>query len=155
MQNKNNKNRLPFALSPPMLLLRAHESVVLEYRPVLRRHGVNEAQWRVLRVLSEVEAITASELASRANLLPPSLSRIMPVMESRGWLRRSSNAQDQRQSLVSLGAHGKSLLARAMPDITAAHAAMSSAFGKERLDRLLQELQTLHSLLAERRLTED
>jgi DNA-binding MarR family transcriptional regulator len=79
----------------------------------------------------------------------------MPVMESRGWLRRSSNAQDQRQSLVSLGAHGKSLLARAMPDVTAAHAAMSSAFGKERLERLLQELQTLHSLLAERRLTED
>jgi hypothetical protein len=41
-----------------------------------------------------------------------------------------------------------------MPDVTAAHAAMSNAFGKERLERLLQELQTLHSLLDERRLTQ-
>jgi homoprotocatechuate degradation regulator HpaR len=154
MQNKHNKNRLPFALSPPMLLLRAHESVALEYRPALRRHGVNEAQWRVLRVLSEVEALTASDLASRANLLPPSLSRILPVMESRGWLRRNSNAQDQRQSVVSLATHGKSLLARVMPDISAANLTLSDAFGKERLEKLLQELQALHSQLAERRLAQ-
>jgi homoprotocatechuate degradation regulator HpaR len=154
MQKKQNNNRTAFAQSPPMLLLRAHESVVLEYRPVLRRHGVNEAQWRVLRVLSEVEALTASELAHRANLLPPSLSRILPVMETRGWLRRSTNAQDQRQSVVSLGATGKALLARALPDITAAQGAMSSAFGKERLERLLLELQALQGLLAERRLAQ-
>ena len=155
MPNKNNKTRQTFSLSLPMLLLRAHEAVVLQFRPVLRQHGVNEAQWRVLRVLSEVDSITASELARRANLLPPSLSRIMPVMEARGWLKRNSNARDQRQSVLSLGTQGKALLSRAMPDITAVNTTLTGTLGKERYERLLQDLQALHGPVAERKAQRD
>jgi DNA-binding MarR family transcriptional regulator len=65
---------------------------------------------------------------------------MMPVMEARGWLKRNSNARDQRQCMVSFGTQGKALLARAMPDIAAANSTPSGTLGKERYERYATRL---------------
>ena len=52
-----------FSRSLPMSLLRAREAVMRQFRPSLRKHGLTEQQWRILRALTAVEAIEVTELA--------------------------------------------------------------------------------------------
>ena len=61
-----------FAHSLPMLLLKARESVMDRFRPVLRRFDLTEQQWRVIRALAEVDERDASELAAESYILAPS-----------------------------------------------------------------------------------
>lgn len=53
----------------PMALLRAREAVMDMFRPHLAAHGVTEQQWRVMRVLAELDGADAQMLAAKANIL--------------------------------------------------------------------------------------
>jgi len=46
-----------FSRSLPMLLLRSHQAVMAEFRPILRAHGITDTQWRVLRALTTADAV--------------------------------------------------------------------------------------------------
>ena len=139
-----------FDSSLPMSLLRARETVVLRFRPMLRRHGLNEQQWRVLRVLAEVREITATELARHAAVLSPSLSRMLPVLEARGLLRRSPGTSDLRHSLITLETAGRRLFEAVARDFESIYARMSADFGEQRLQRLHRELEELRRSLTRR-----
>src|SRR3954464_5528671 len=88
--------------SLPMSLLRAREAVMRQFRPSLRKHGLTEQQWRILRALAAVETIEVTELARVAFLLGPSLSRILRDLEARGLIARKLVARDQRRSMLSI-----------------------------------------------------
>jgi homoprotocatechuate degradation regulator HpaR len=85
-----------FAHSLPMALLKAREAVMAGFRPDLEAHDLTEQQWRVLRVLTEHPGITAGELAERAALLRPSVSRIVGRLEERGLIDRRPGERDLR-----------------------------------------------------------
>ena len=95
-----------FAHSLPMALLKAREAVMAGFRPDLDAHDLTEQQWRVLRVLTEHPGITAGELAERAALLKPSLSRIVGRLEERGLVDRRPGARDLRLAPVGSGRVG-------------------------------------------------
>jgi homoprotocatechuate degradation regulator HpaR len=137
-----------FGRSLPMSLLRAREAVVLQFRPMLRRHGLNEQQWRVLRVLAEMPEVTASVLAREAAILSPSLSRMLPALEARGLLRRKAGTADQRHSLIAMEPAGRRLFDQVAADFETIYAQMAHRFGQERLDRLHAELEQLRQTLA-------
>ena len=139
-------NRI-FGSSLPMSLLRAREIVVQQFRPMLRRHGINEQQWRVLRVLAERPELTATELAKEAAILSPSLSRMLPVMEARGLLRRKAGTRDQRHSLIAMEPAGRRLFEAVSVDFEVIYAQMADDFGQERLQRLHRELEQLRVAL--------
>src|SRR5690606_9244668 len=89
--------------SLPIALLRAREAVIARFRPILARHGLTEQQWRVLRVLSEMsDAIDASNLASRAFILPPSLTRILKMLDERGFISSARDKIDGRRTLIAI-----------------------------------------------------
>ena len=96
-----------FSQSLPMALLRAREAVMDRFRPLLRRHGVTEQQWRVLRALSAAQETSASSLAAATCIRLPSLSRILRTLESRGLIARRVKSTDLRTTLVSLTASGR------------------------------------------------
>ena len=137
-----------FGKSLPMSLLRTREGVVQQFRHALRKHQLNETQWRVLRVLAELPEVTASVLARETAILSPSLSRMLVSMDSRGLIRRKTGTADQRQTLVSMGPGGRTLFLQARADVEAVYAGMSAAFGAERLDRLQAELEALRQALS-------
>src|SRR5690348_15475653 len=85
-----------FSRSLPMALLRAREAVMRQFRPSLRRHGLTEQQWRILRALATVDASEVTELARTAFLLGPSLSRILRDLEARNLIERKIAKADQR-----------------------------------------------------------
>jgi len=134
----------PFADSLPMALLRAREAVMRRFRPGLRAHAVTEQQWRVLRALTGLGPLEITELAARTCLLPPSLSRILPVLESRGLVARRGVAADMRRTAISITAVGLELIAAHAPHSERIYRAIEERFGAERLrqlSRLLGELE--------------
>ena len=64
-----------------MELMRAREAAMMSFRPMLKRHGLTETQWRVIRVLADAPDIETGDLAKKSFLLSPSLTRILQHLE--------------------------------------------------------------------------
>ena len=137
-----------FGQSLPMELLKAREAAMARFRPMLRKHGLTEQQWRVVRVLAEYPDIDASELAQRALLLAPSLSRIFQFLEREKLIRRTVDTRDQRRSLFSLTSKGNTLYERVAPESEALYAKIEAEFGSEKLVALYDLLSQFHESLA-------
>jgi homoprotocatechuate degradation regulator HpaR len=149
MAAKND--RIPmrgFSQSLPMALLRAREAVMRRFRPGLRSRGVTEQQWRILRALSHSGPMEVTALAQSTFLLAPSLSRILPELESRGFIARRQLDSDLRRAEVSLVPKGVKLISAHAPDSESVYDAIAREFGGERLDQLFRLLRELEDTLA-------
>lgn len=113
------------------------------FRPMLAANGVSEQQWRVLRVLEENGPLEAGELAARASVLAPSLTRMLRAMEERGLVRRERVAGDARRIAVTIADKGRRLIKKLSPERTAIYADIERRFGPERLELLLDLLEQL------------
>lgn len=131
-----------FEHSLPMELLKARESAMARFRPMLRDHGLTEQQWRVIRALAALDRIDAGELARRSFLLAPSLTRILHHLEGEKLVTRSSDARDQRRAVFALTPSGKKLFSQVAPDSEALYADIEREFG-------IDKLESLYALLAE------
>lgn len=138
-----------FSQSLPMALLRAREAVMRRFRPALRRQGVTEQQWRVLRALADAGALEITALAQATFLLAPSLSRILPDMEARGLISRRQLDSDLRRSAISLEPKGVRLIAAHAPDSERTYEAIARRFGPQRLEHLFRLLSELEGVLGE------
>ena len=137
----------PFSESLPITLLRAREAAMRLFRPMLADYDLTEQQWRVLRALTAArEPLEVSELAERAILLAPSLSRILAKLEDDRLIDRRPHHSDQRRSLIALSAEGAALVSAIAPESERRYNAIEADFGSERLMRLLLELHDLARL---------
>jgi homoprotocatechuate degradation regulator HpaR len=145
------ERRIPmrdFSKSLPMSLLRAREAVMKQFRPSLRRHGLTEQQWRILRALTAVDAIEVTELARVAFLLGPSLSRILRDLEARQLIERRTAKADLRRSVVSISQKGVKLIELVAPTSEAIYAAIMRRYGAQNLAELQDMLVVLENSLA-------
>jgi homoprotocatechuate degradation regulator HpaR len=133
-------------LALPMALLRARETVMARFRPLLDQHGINEQQWRVIRVLAEHDSLDASDLAAKANILAPSLTRMIRSMDDRGLIRRGKDQGDGRRVVLSITLQGRALIEAVAPDTARIYAAIDAEFGAERMAALLALLDELAGL---------
>lgn len=115
-----------------------------EFRPSLAAHGLSEQQWRVLRVLAEVDDdITVGEVAERALLLGPSLSRIVANLVERGLVQRRTDGRDARKAHLSITDSGLDLIREIAPFSEAGYARIERRFGHDELAQLRGLLDTL------------
>jgi homoprotocatechuate degradation regulator HpaR len=126
-----------------MALLRARESVMAHFRPLLARHGVTEQQWRVIRVLGESGPLDATELSARCAILMPSLTRMIRDLAARELVSKRRDARDGRRLILDVTPRAGGMIAGMLPEINAAYQAIEAEFGKERLERLLDALEAL------------
>ena len=136
-----------FEHSLPMGLLKAREAAMSRFRPMLRNHGLTEQQWRVIRALADYGKIDASELARRSFLLSPSLTRILQYLESEKLIRRSSDAKDQRRSVLVLTAKGRKLFSEVGPDSAAIYEEIEATFGTTKMALLYDLLEQFHETI--------
>ena len=136
----------PTRRSIPIALLRARERVMSRFRPMLAEHGVTEQQWRVLRVVAESEAIDASELAQRACILAPSLTRIAKHLEDQSLIKRVRDAQDARRARFDIAPAGLALIESMASEREAIYATLERDFGHHRMESLLELLEQLADL---------
>ena len=132
-----------FAHSLPMALLKAREAVMAGFRPDLEAHGLTEQQWRVLRVLTEHPGITMGDLADRAALLRPSLSRIVGRLEERGLIERAQEEQDLRRARLTMTMAGRRLVRAIAPRSEQRYRDIEAAYGPDRLAELHRMLDDL------------
>ena len=138
-----------FQHSLPMELLKAREAAMSRFRPMLRRHGLTEQQWRVIRALADYQKIDASELAKRSFLLAPSLTRILQFLERKKLVKRSSDANDQRRYVFVLTGMGRQIYDEVGPDSELLYTDIEQAFGKNKLEALYALLAEFTTALAE------
>jgi homoprotocatechuate degradation regulator HpaR len=129
--------------SLPMALLRAREAVMEQFRPMLSRHDVTEQQWRVIRVVAEAGKLDASEVAARASILAPSLTRMIRSLEARRFIKRRKDAGDGRRVILEIAPAGLALIERASPESLSVYNRLEARFGKQNLEALLDLLDDL------------
>ncbi|WP_432288937.1 homoprotocatechuate degradation operon regulator HpaR (plasmid) [Aminobacter sp. BA135] len=132
--------------SLPMSLLRAREVVMAQFRPILAQHGVSEQQWRVIRVLGEQSPLDATELAERASILAPSLTRIIKALEERSLITRGKVEGDGRRVMLSIAPKGQVLISEVSPESSAIYDDVQRRIGHERYEQLLDLLEGLIDL---------
>jgi homoprotocatechuate degradation regulator HpaR len=145
---KRSKPMREFSRSLPMALLRGREAVMRHFRPLLRAHGLSEQQWRILRALTAVETIEVTELAERAYLLGPSLSRMLRDLEARKLIARKLARDDQRRSMVSITPKGRALIETVAPFSEAVYAQIARHYGAAKLGELQDLLHALEASLS-------
>lgn len=123
----------------PVLLHRARDAMAARMRTLFDPFQLTDAQWRVLRLLSIVEEVDTAELANRAFLLGPSLSRIVRDLTERGLIRRRLDDDDARRSLHAITPEGMVLIEQIMPQFDPLYDQIEQTFGVD--------LATLNTLL--------
>ncbi|MBX4926396.1 homoprotocatechuate degradation operon regulator HpaR [Rhizobium binae] len=127
-------------------LLRAREAVMSHFRPILAAHDVTEQQWRVIRVLSEAGMLDASEVADKASILAPSLTRMIRSLEERGFITKHKDKADGRRVLLQITTAGQTMVDDVMPESLKVYADIGARFGEARVEQLLDMLDELATL---------
>ena len=129
--------------SLPIALLRAREALMAHFRPLLAAHDLTEQQWRVIRVLGERGTLDASEVADRAFILAPSLTRIIRTLEERGLILRERGEADGRRVMLSLTQEGLRIIEEVAPESRQIYASLEARFGADWIADLLDRLERL------------
>ncbi len=79
-----------------------------------RRGALSPNQTAVLGQLHKGGEMTPGEVAARLGLQPQSLTRTLAALEDEGWLRRTPDPADGRQSLLGITATGRRVLGEEM-----------------------------------------
>ncbi|MFI5783588.1 MarR family winged helix-turn-helix transcriptional regulator [Nocardia sp. NPDC051570] len=71
----------------------------LRHRQV--EHSLSSAEMQVLGTLSRIGPATPSELARKEHVQPPSMTRVIVLLEEKGLVQRESHPEDRRQVIVT------------------------------------------------------
>ncbi|MGN6059404.1 MAG: homoprotocatechuate degradation operon regulator HpaR [Sphingomicrobium sp.] len=136
-----------FERSLPMVLLRARESVMRGFRRLLREHGLNEQEWRIIRALVEVDQMEIGELAERVFILRPSATRTVKNLQARKIVARNRSGKDQRRAFISLTPHGREIFERFAPHSEREYARITELLGADNMELLYELLGRVTSVL--------
>jgi homoprotocatechuate degradation regulator HpaR len=126
-------------------LLSVREALLVHIRPILRKEGITEQQYRILRTLQFAQPLDNATLAQRATLLAPSVSRILKDLREAGFVGVVTTGRYTRNALTP---KGDVLAARIGADIDALGTRVVSHLGAPRFRRLMTELDELETRLA-------
>ena len=85
-----------FTDSLPMLLSRALDKVMPNYRSLFQAYDLTDQQWRVLRALWEQKHLTSTEISQITILPTPSLVGILDRLEKKGLIGRFRSVEGRR-----------------------------------------------------------
>ncbi len=132
-----------FDNSLPMMLHRTLDTIIPHYRKVFKEHGISEQQWRILRVLWEVNESTSAELAKRTLLPSPSMVGIIDRMSAKQLVTRQRSSQDRRIVNVSITEKGQALEALLLPKIDAIYEQMMSRCDSASWQTMIDTMQVI------------
>jgi DNA-binding MarR family transcriptional regulator len=73
---------------------------------------LSDIQLAALAALERHDSMTPGELAEHEKVQPPSMTRVIAVLEERGLVRREPHATDRRQVILTVTADGRDLVQR-------------------------------------------
>jgi DNA-binding MarR family transcriptional regulator len=106
-------------------------SVTDIFDEALRPFGLSSAQFVLLSMISQTEAITRAEIARLLHLDRSTLTRNLKSILSEGWVEEVRDNADGRSKPIALTAAGKDLLLNAQPAWLAAQTHIKALLGKD------------------------
>jgi len=97
-------------------------------------------QWIVLKSISEVEGINQRELAGRCFKEPASVTRILDLLEKKGWVERRPVQDDRRTYEVHTTEAGKALVEKLLPLAVEIRAQGTQGLSEQEVEQLSQML---------------
>jgi DNA-binding MarR family transcriptional regulator len=110
---------------------------------VLEPEGLTLAQWRVLQLLWDGASHAMGEVADRAMLPPPTLTKTVDQLVAANLLDRRADLNDRRRVLIRLTARGRRLRQRLAGDVGKATGIVSGVLDDDEVARLRQLLQRI------------
>lgn len=114
-------------------------------RNAVEAHDLTEQQWRVIRILAEQETVDASEMADKAFILAPSLTRIIRSLEERSIITKHKDDNDGRRVLLQITAAGMAIIHEVAPESRIIYDRLEKHVGRDRIERLLDMLDEVAS----------
>ncbi|BBA97948.1 putative MarR family transcriptional regulator [Actinacidiphila reveromycinica] len=116
----------------------------------LRHQRVDESlsptEMSVLGTLARCGSATPGELARREHVQPPSMTRIVAMLEAKGLVRREPDPDDRRQVVVSRTSQAEAMLAESRDKRNAWLAELAEKLSAEELAILRQAAPVLEKL---------
>lgn len=134
-----------FSQSLPIMLNRTLDAIMPRFRRIFREAGLTEQQWRVLRVLWDLNEVTFREMADLTLIAPPSLVGVIDRLEARGLVSRRRSTSDRRAVDISLTAEGRGIEQQVMPAVARAYAELKQSVDPAVWQQLLAGLEQLTS----------
>ncbi|MGS2723145.1 MarR family winged helix-turn-helix transcriptional regulator [Porticoccus sp. GXU_MW_L64] len=132
-----------FERSLPMLLYRTLDAVMPAFREIFAQFGITEQQWRILRVLWEVEQCSMLEL-SRKTLIPaPSMVGIIDRLARDGLVQRVRSESDRRVVYIRVTTEGKGLEDQVTPLVDAAYEELHASVSQKDWQQMARTLDTI------------
>lgn len=123
------------------LLAQAERRVTARIAETLEANGSSLEQWRVLCVLVERDGSPMNEIAARAMLPSPTLTRVVDRMVAANLVHRRADNRDRRRVLVFLTSRGRDLCRTLTREVQQHETELASpGFDRERLAELLSQL---------------
>jgi DNA-binding MarR family transcriptional regulator len=82
---------------------------------LLRRHGIDHLQWRVLVSLIEHNGLWINEMAARCGFERTTLSKLLDRMETKGLVLRVIEQEDRRRFRIALTRKGRGVYRKCAP----------------------------------------
>ncbi len=132
------------------LLARASSLASAEFHAELAKLGIPVPMWRVLAILSGSDGHPLGEVAARALMKQPTVSRIIDRLEELGSVRREPDAVDRRRVLIRITPAGENLVASLIDRAQAHEANLLDTHTPAEAEILKRVLKQLIHRLAER-----
>lgn len=127
----------------PHLLLRARDTLMAQFRPLLGEYGLTEQQWRILRELLEQGPQEPRQLCDACSISSPSIVGVLQRMEETGLVARERMHHDQRRVLVSTTPKSRQIALALVPRIEARYAALEQKLGVGAMQEVYDMLDAL------------
>ena len=131
------------------LLASANRQMKLGIAQSIADEDVNEEHWRILQIVSDEKGHSMGELAEKALLNGPALTKNVDKLVSRGLVQRAADERDSRKVLVYISDRGLELVTRLTRSVDAHHESIEEALGprntsqlKRLLERFIEESQS-------------
>ncbi len=115
------------------------------YDEALRPTGLRVTQFSLLIAITILESVTVTRLAEIGVMDRTTLTRNLKPLEKKGLIKVVPG-DDQRTRIVTLTAHGKEVLSKALPLWEKAQARVIKRLGQERWNSLMTNLSEMVSL---------
>jgi DNA-binding MarR family transcriptional regulator len=117
---------------------------------VARRYGLSHAALNALAVIEgEGQPMLTGEIASRMHITSGTITSLIDNLERKGYVRRSSDADDRRRVLVDITPAAQGVLDDLLPEVQQLTVHVIDRIGQKRQEALLDILAEIREAIAE------
>ena len=126
--------------SLPIALMRARERVMSPIREMLAKSEITEQQWRICGPLANMARWIRPRLPAGLPCLPPSLTRIINSMLSKGLVTQRRDAQDKRRQRIDITTKGQMIIDENLAEAASIMQTVKQTLGTDNYEKLLDLL---------------